>query len=380
MHIVADRAAGVLVGLACGDALGVPYEFKSPRLMDTPHMTGGGLGDYQPGEWSDETQLAICIAEVAVTGIDLTKEEALDSIAQRYIAWIADSRELDSQTRVIINHVLADDVPGRPAQKMRRAAAFFHRRTGRSSGAGALARTAIIGLSRLSEPKWTAEAARTVAELTHVDPLAGDSCVLLCEAIRSAVLNPLEGREYWSQRLNIEAGVRLLPEERQEQWLEWLEDAKNMYFKPPLDNTFTVSALQAAIGAITEAVIDSKDSTEESDYGVRRAIENAVRVGGDTDTIAAITGALVGACVGARYLPKDWTRTIHGWPGFKMDALTDYSIGTAMAGLVGEEGMAHAVESGMNFAALSQQPYKDKDEVDAPDDGDIIIIDPPADA
>ncbi|MDO5747619.1 MAG: ADP-ribosylglycohydrolase family protein [Actinomycetaceae bacterium] len=353
MHIIADRGAGVLVGQACGDALGVPYEFKSPKLDDTPHMIGGGMGDYSPGEWSDDTQLAICIAEVAVTGIDLTTEEALDAISQRYIAWLqSGQRELDAQTRVVIEQAIADDLPGRPAQKMRRSAAYFHRRTNRSSGSGALARTAIIGLSRLNEPEWTAAAARTVAELTHVDPLAGDSCVLMCETIRQATLSTLEGKQTWNRRFRIEAGLDLLPASRRDQWKEWLDEARDLYFKPPMDNTFTVGALQASLGAITAAILDSKESVGMADWGIRRSIENAVRVGGDTDTIAAITGAMVGACVGAMALPREWTKRIHGWPGFKMDALVDLGIGAAMAGLVGPEGMAHAMESGMDFSRL----------------------------
>ena len=52
-----DRAAGVLLAAACGDALGVPYEF-APRLTQkqTPQMIGGGLGPYAPGEYSDDTR------------------------------------------------------------------------------------------------------------------------------------------------------------------------------------------------------------------------------------------------------------------------------------------------------------------------------------
>ena len=60
-----DRAAGVLVGQAIGDALGVPYEFGTARLdAETgPQMIGGGLGNYAPGEWSDDTQMAEALSE-----------------------------------------------------------------------------------------------------------------------------------------------------------------------------------------------------------------------------------------------------------------------------------------------------------------------------
>ena len=72
-----DRAAGVLLGQAVGDALGVPYEFGTPPADGRPVMKGGGLGPYAPGEWSDDTQMAVCVAEVAATGVDYIAVGAL---------------------------------------------------------------------------------------------------------------------------------------------------------------------------------------------------------------------------------------------------------------------------------------------------------------
>ncbi len=60
---IIDRARGTLLAAACGDALGVPYEFAKPP--QEPEMIGGGLGPYAPGEWSDDTQMAACIAQAA---------------------------------------------------------------------------------------------------------------------------------------------------------------------------------------------------------------------------------------------------------------------------------------------------------------------------
>ena len=61
-----DRAAGVLIGMACGDALGAGYEFGPPLGPDVPvTMTGGGSFGWAPGEWTDDTSMAIAIAEPA---------------------------------------------------------------------------------------------------------------------------------------------------------------------------------------------------------------------------------------------------------------------------------------------------------------------------
>lgn len=80
---VTDRAAGALVGAACGDALGVPYEFGAPLSGNrTPEMVGGGLGPYAPGEYSDDTQMAVCIAEALRDHEDPCSPEALEQTAR----------------------------------------------------------------------------------------------------------------------------------------------------------------------------------------------------------------------------------------------------------------------------------------------------------
>ena len=80
-----DRACGVLLGTAAADALGAPYEFGPPRgpELEVAMVGGGGFG-WEPGEWTDDSSMAIAIAEVAATGADLREEEALDAIAQRW--------------------------------------------------------------------------------------------------------------------------------------------------------------------------------------------------------------------------------------------------------------------------------------------------------
>lgn len=351
---IADRAAGVLLAQACGDALGVPYEFKSPSPSGTPAMRGGGLGPYRPAEWSDDTQMSLCIAEVAVTGIDLTSQAALDQIAGRYLAWAHEgATDIDSQTHVVLSEAANDSSLSSPAQKLRRAAAAHHNRTLRSASNGALVRAGIVGLCRLQDREQTAAASRSVANLTHFDPLAGDACVLWSEAIRTAVLSPVLGDEKWFERINFEAGLDLLPLPRRAQWAEWIRDGRKMYFQPPRDNTYTVTALQAAIGAITATALDYQETSPHSP--VRLGLENAVRVGGDTDTVAAIAGALLGAACGAHSVPKRWVTMIHGWPGLRADGLKDLAVGTALAGFVGPVGMQAALEAGFEFENLIDQ-------------------------
>ncbi|MDI9629017.1 MAG: ADP-ribosylglycohydrolase family protein [Acidobacteriota bacterium] len=82
-----DRAGGVLLGQAIGDALGVPYEFAARIRPGEARMVGGGLGPYAPGEWSDDTQMALCIAHATASGLDVTEAEGLDAVAQAFLNW-----------------------------------------------------------------------------------------------------------------------------------------------------------------------------------------------------------------------------------------------------------------------------------------------------
>jgi ADP-ribosyl-[dinitrogen reductase] hydrolase len=85
-----DRIEGVLLGGAVGDALGVPYEHGSrplPPAGEPPRMLGGGLGDYAPGQWSDDTEMAAVLAREL--GRDFRESSTLDRIADGFLEWFA---------------------------------------------------------------------------------------------------------------------------------------------------------------------------------------------------------------------------------------------------------------------------------------------------
>ena len=322
-----DRAAGVLLGQACGDALGVPYEFGRPPMKHDPVMKGGGLGPYAPGEWSDDTQMAICIARLAATGADLTGEAALDEIAKAFVDWRRHgASDIGNQTAAVLGVGEADarnrargsgenvDGPGYPwADSLLKAAKDFTATHSRSAGNGALMRSGIVGLTRLRDREATARAASAVASLTHADPLVTDSCVLHAEAVRMAVI---EGR------LDLCAGLDLIPAQRRSQWTAWVDSAERADPASIDGNGSTFGALRAAWAAIT--------STDDGSPGhARRALIAAVRAGHDTDTVAAITGALVGARYGVSGLPATWRRRVHGWPGMRGRDLIELALRTA---------------------------------------------------
>ena len=321
-----DRAAGVLLAQACGDALGVPYEFRPPLSSDVePEMLGGGLGPYAPAEWSDDTQMAACVATVTAAGRDAREGAGLDAVAEQFEKWYADEpADVGFQTAAVLTAARRRN--GSASQRLTEAAQALHDRTGHTAGNGALMRTGVVALAYLGDDDAIAAAARSVAALTHADPLAGDSCVLWCIAIDRAVR---EGRLD-----GVEEGLPLIAAERRDLWAEWISQAR---LQPPHafpNNGFTVTALQAALSAVATTPPPPHDPVNGSFAAqhLQLALKAAVRAGNDTDTVAAIAGMLLGARWGASAVPFHWRRKVHGWPGLRGRDLQRLALLTAWKG------------------------------------------------
>ncbi|ANH38351.1 ADP-ribosyl-[dinitrogen reductase] glycohydrolase [Nocardioides dokdonensis FR1436] len=350
-----DRAAGVLLTTAVGDALGVPYEFATPPGPgELAEMKGGGLGNLPPGEWSDDTSMAVAIAEVAATGADLTSDEALDAIAEGFLRWYdGHPPDIGIQTSAVLGRTRRRLDAGETgaAGVMREEAERYARENAHSAGNGALMRTAGVALAHLDDRDHLARAARGIAELTHADPLAGDACVLWCEAIRLAVLGEAGGPH---------AGLDLLPDGRRSPWRGWLDDATDdgtdpARFRP---NGFTVTALQAALASVTTTPVPDA-ALEPRCLHLQRALHTAVRIGDDTDTVAAIAGGLLGATWGASAVPWRWRRAVHGWPGLGGRDLVALASLTVSGGRVDPVGwpLVDSVDYGEPAGAVVPHPY-----------------------
>jgi ADP-ribosyl-[dinitrogen reductase] hydrolase len=298
-----DRAHGVLIATAAGDALGAGYEFGPPLPADAPvTMRGGGKFDWAPGEWTDDTSMAIVIAEVAASGADLRGEDAQDRIVARWAHWSRTAVDVGVQTKQVLSYVPDDGIAGSAGVALA-ASAALHERTGHTAGNGSLMRTAPVALAYLEDPSGLAEAAMALSKLTHFDPVAGEACVLWCLAIRHAIL---------TGELDARAGFEYLPVNSRDAWAARLDAAETSRPRDFSRNGWVVEALQAAWCAIATTPVP----VAEADH-LRLSLENAVRGGRDADTVAAIAGGLLGAARGASAIPAGWRRLLHGWPGFE---------------------------------------------------------------
>ncbi|MFC6287580.1 ADP-ribosylglycohydrolase family protein [Nocardioides sp. GCM10027113] len=308
-----DRAVGVLLAAACGDALGAGYEFGTARLDGEPRMIGGGLGNFAPGEWTDDTSQAVAIAEVAATGADLRSDDALTAVARRFADWYAGGpADVGIQTAAVLRR--AGRTP--TGAEMAAAAYKIHRQTGKSAGNGSLMRTGAVALAHLDDPEALVEAAMAASALTHHDPLAGQGCALWCLMIRHAVLH--------GELPKPDEVLGHLP--HPDLWAVVLDEATS---EPPStfqQNGWVVGALQAAWSAVVQTPVPANQPWRH----LRDALNTAVGIGNDTDTVAAIAGALLGARWGASAVPAEWRRMLHGWPGMRgprLVALAHLTIG-----------------------------------------------------
>ncbi|MGM0930079.1 MAG: ADP-ribosylglycohydrolase family protein [Actinomycetota bacterium] len=304
-----DRAAGVLIAHAAGDALGAGYEFDAPMPDGTPvAMIGGGPFGFEPAEWTDDTSMALVIAEALLDAPAHTlAATAKDTIVCGWAEWARDARDVGAMTSSALSGArrLAA-AAGRTAPNAVDALASaeqVHLNTGRSAGNGSLMRTAPLALAYLNAtPQDLFDAATELSSLTHFDPEAGEACALWCVAIRQAVLNG---------ELDVRAGLSLLPADRRTTWLERIETAERSRPRDFSRNGWVVEAFQGAWSAITTTA-----GTASGPAHLRAALEEAVRGGNDTDTVAAIAGGLLGAAYGYTAVPFEWRRHLHGWPGY----------------------------------------------------------------
>lgn len=301
-----DRAVGVVLGSAVGDALGAPYEFEvATPGPDGPRMIGGGLGDFAPGEWTDDTAMAWCVLDVAASGAGLHTDEGLTQVARRFRAWFdTDPADVGNQTRTILTAA----GPSPTGATMTATASDLHARTGHTGGNGSLMRTGPVALPYLDDPALLATAARRVCLLTHHDVRAQEACVLWSLAVRHAVLHA---------ELDVRIGLDRLEVPSAAYWSEGIleaEDSPPGRFRP---NGWVVAAFQAAWSAIVHTPVPDDDPRRH----LLDALTTAIGIGNDTDTVAAIAGSLLGARWGASAVPHDLRRVNHGYPGLSADDL-----------------------------------------------------------
>lgn len=307
-----DRARGVLLSMACGDALGAPIEFGPVVPYPAKLAMRAGRG-WEPGEWTDDTSMAIVIGRALAGNADF--DAALDAMADAWHGWRREAKDVGIMTASVLD---AATGRGAGAAALRASAADYARRVAKHDGNGSLMRTAPVALAFLHDAPACADAARRISALTHAGLDSQDACVLWTNAVRVAVLD--------GSTDGLRQGLNLLDADRRDRWAALLHEAEHAEPWDFPSNGWVVHALQAAWAAIT---CGREHEAAPADPFVR-GVDHAVRCGLDTDTVGAIAGGLLGALYGASSVPRAWSECLHGWPGLAASdliALTDAMVG-----------------------------------------------------
>lgn len=278
-----DRAVGALVGLAVGDAVGTTVEFtQRDRGRPITDMIGGGPFGLKPGAWTDDTSMALCLAD------SLLAKRAFDArdLMERFCRWWRQGE--NSVTGACFD--IGTTTSAALARFERDGDPFAGRSDARSSGNGSLMRLAPVAIAWHADAEAAEQAARDQSRTTHASPACLEACALFARllvlaiggAARETVLAPRRW-ESPPEIADIAAGG-------------WRAKKRPDIFS----SGYVAHTLEAALWCVSET----------ADF--RSAILLAANLGDDADTVAAVTGQLAGALYGWHRIPQDW-RTRLAW-------------------------------------------------------------------
>ena len=294
-----NKATDALLGIAIGDAIGVPYEFNSREEMclhPAEGMVGYKTHNQAPGTWSDDSSLTFCLAESLLHGYDLK------DISERFIKWkneaywsarakVFDIGITTAKAISRLRHIIEDEELGE--LKMQK---YYGEEY--DNGNGSLMR--ILPLLFFIKGKEIAtqfEVIWEVSALTHRHIRAAMSCLIYLKLAEKLLTGKSKEAAYAEMREDILAfwnEIQFSSEERK----HFEKVIQNDIRETPLDDLksggYVIEVLESSIWFFLK-----KETYEET-------ILSIINLGHDTDTSAAIAGGLAGLYYGQEGIPEDW--------------------------------------------------------------------------
>ena len=287
---IRDRGLGALLGLSVGDAVGTTLEFclrdAQPRLED---MVGGGPFDLPPGAWTDDTTLALALAESLAASETFDNRDLMD----RFVDW----RENGSYS--CTGHCF--DIGNTT-----RAALDRYRRTGdpvagstgpESAGNGSLMRLAPVALRYWHDREQLLATAAAQSRTTHATAEAVDACRAFAELLAEAVAGSPRSTLLAPRSFD---GAPAIAAILAGSWRGRARDTIR-------SSGYVVHTREAAIWSVART----------ADF--RGALLLAANLADDADTVAAVTGQLAGALYGLSGIPESWLDRV-AWKDRLLDA------------------------------------------------------------
>ena len=281
-----DRYRGALLGLAAGDAIGTAVEFKAPgSFAPVTGMTGGGAFGLAAGEWTDDTAMALCLAESLIVrhGFD-----PLDQL-ERYLRWYREGYLSSTGTCFDIGNTTREALERFARTRAPYSGATDHARAGN----GALRRLAPVPLAYAGDPREAIRLAAASSRTTHGATVAVDSCRYLAALIVGGVQGVSKDEllaPHYAPVPGIWQAEPLHPE---------VDAVAGGSFKrkdPPeiRGRGYAVASLEAALWAFDRS------------SSFRDGCLLGVNLGEDADTTAAVYGQLAGVFYGVAAIPAEW--------------------------------------------------------------------------
>ena len=281
-----DRYRGAIIGLAAGDALGTAVEFSPPGTF-TPltDIVGGGPFGLEAGQWTDDTSMALCLAE------SLLECSGFDPVDQlrRYVRWYRKGHHSSTGTCFDIGNTVRDAL----TRFERTGEPWCGSTDPHSAGNGSLMRLAPVPLFFMRDPETTIARAADSSRTTHGAAEAVDAC----RYYAGLMIGALQGVDKVDLLAPMFTPVRgswdrapLAPK------IEEVASGSFLHKAPPdiRGTTYVVRSIEAALWAF--AMTNS----------FRDGALLAVNLGDDADTTGAIYGQLAGAFYGVETIPPGW--------------------------------------------------------------------------
>ncbi len=289
--LLRDRYRGCLLGLAVGDALGAPLEFLTradikSRYGEVRDMLGGGWLQTDPGEYTDDTQMALAIARSVA---ELGEIDPAD-IAVRFLDWYhSGPKDIGNTTVMSLEH-LASGIPWHEAGEK-----TLQLKGDRAAANGSLMRAAPIGMASRGDREALIRHSIDVSRITHADPRACWSCVALNLAIAALLSGTGDAIQEAAKVNQVDVAGAIIQQSRASR-----DEVRG--------GGYVLDTLGAAFWAF------------RNHDGFEDVVVAAVNLGDDADTTGAVAGALAGARYGMLAIPERWLDVLQG-----RDELTDLS-------------------------------------------------------
>ena len=283
-----------LIGLAVGDALGVPVEFMDRHTYaPVTKMQGYGTHNQPPGTWSDDSSMAFCTAESLINGYDLIDMKG------KFCEWYYDGFWTH-------NHKLPFDIGITTARvllsiKMGNSQGVSGERSEFSNGNGSLMRILPVAFYTMGLP--LAEKFRMVEEIsaiTHAHIRSQIACAIYVEMAQQLMVGKTPQEAYEAMKPVIMA--HYFNEQNHEELAVFsrvlIDDLSKLEIDEIKSSGYVIDTLEASIWCLL-----TTDSFSD-------AVLKAVNLGEDTDTVGAVTGGLAGIHYGAEAIPQDWLQQL----------------------------------------------------------------------